>query len=378
MPCSNCAATTTPQASLQTADGHTLCLTCGGPGWRSRCPECRSLLFDRHGICQVCVAAAERNTAREAELARLAIITGPWLASTGMRTYTGVPCAAFPTAGRTFGLELEALSPLPAGSTPLSRFGSLVGDGSIRAFSYNVARNAFELRSHVTSGSNTELYIRELAAVCNQIGVEVNPSCGLHIHVGMAGTSEQQRNNLIFWWGIWEPIFFATQPAERRVNSFCRSVQDFTDLASLRRQRYTSMNIAAYASHNTFEWRLGAATTKADDILLLAILIDRFITNYIDRPNPTSADDPAFMALCNCSDRELFLSFVKSLNLPSAILRHAIRTIRTNCAADNYFDLTSANATGTNAVGLPPEADIAEDAEEPDSSPDDDDEGEGD
>lgn len=374
MPCSNCAAITTPQSSLQTADGHTLCLTCGGPSWRGRCPDCRSLLYDRTATCQVCAAAAVRNSAREAELRRLAVLTGPWLSSTGMATYPGLACAAFPNATRTFGLELEALSPILASQTPLARLGSITSDGSIRTFNFNTARNAFELRSHVTSGSHTELYVRELAAVCAQVGVEVNPSCGLHIHVGMAGTSEQQRNNLIFWWGIWEPIFFATQPASRRINTYCRSVQDFTTVDSLRRTRYTSMNIAAYDSHNTYEWRLGAATTKAEDILLLITLIDRFVTNYIDRPLPANAEDPAFRALCDCSDRELFLSFIKSLNLPGNILRSAIRAIRANCTADNYFDLNSTTA-GPNATGLPPVDDDAfEDSDEPDSNGDDDDE----
>ena len=208
---------------------------------------------------------------------------------------------------RTFGVEIEFISPLNMSNTARhindyladqalnvttthysdsnSRIWRLKPDGSVGGGGHGM-----ELVSPVLQGDEgvreLELFLRAI----NRIeGVTVNSSCGLHIHVGISDWKIKQFRNLYKRYVKFESAIDNILPSSRRGNrnQYCRSTAkdfdwngDLTDAfkaiqrcrtaQQIRRTihgRYTKLNIQSFWKHGTIEFRHHSGTTNFEKVL---------------------------------------------------------------------------------------------------------------
>ena len=199
----------------------------------------------------------------------------------------------------TFGIEIECY--LPEGGTAAgaaaavtARLGSLcaaenynhytqphwkiVTDGSLGDYARGI-----ELVSPILTGeAGLDATERAMEALTDY-GCTVSKKCGLHVHVGAAGSPLGFFKNLLKLYAGYEPTIDRFMPASRRAsaNMYCRSVTNIapakidaaTDFQGLLRlmstqgeARYHKLNLAAYRRHQTVEFRQHSGTldgTKA-------------------------------------------------------------------------------------------------------------------
>lgn len=119
--------------------------------------------------------------------------------------------------------------------------------------------------------------LRKVCKVINEAGAQVNKSCGLHVHFGAAGFTPAQWVRIISNYAAIEGVIDSFMPMSRRAdnNYYCRSiaaaaerVQHLCDTPSMsdiqtafRHDRYHKLNVMAFNSHNTIEFRQHSGTT---------------------------------------------------------------------------------------------------------------------
>lgn len=177
---------------------------------------------------------------------------------------------------RTFGLELEVISPISEDETVrrLNAAGVLsvhehynhqtrphwkvVHDVSVRANSAQVRRGLrhdFEIVSPVLSGAEGLAEVRKVCELLNEWGFEVNVTCGLHVHHGAGDFQGRDFVNLVRTYRRHEADFDALVPPSRRGNAgrWCQSLQGRT--VSTSGDRYMKLNLTSFHRHGTVEVR---------------------------------------------------------------------------------------------------------------------------
>lgn len=269
---------------------------------------------------------------------------------------------------RLVGLEIEALHPRTARPNALQPFGVLKLDGSLRAMLNNTARHCFELATHAASGDMLDAFLLDLTGRLRSEQCETNTSCGLHIHVDMSTLNSERRHNLVFWWAIFEDLFFAIQPPSRRSSTYSRPASQYSSYTEWANQRYSALNTQAYSRHQTYEWRLGAGTVNYRDILTQVQLIDAFVEVFSQRPALPNAEDPAYIAMLAMDNREFLIHFLKDLTLPTSTIKDMLRRIR----AYNPSHLLQAASTTAVPAPAPTTAPLTYNGEDAGDAPEDD------
>jgi hypothetical protein len=145
----------------------------------------------------------------------------------------------------------------------------IVTDGSLQDY----ARGA-EVVSPVLSGEAGLETVAKVLAILNDLGCTVSKLCGTHVHVGVGSHANMAFfRNVLKLYAHFEPVIDRFMPASRRASAqtYCRSVTnvafrtiDQTDsVQGLIRAltppghtpRYTKLNLCAYRSHQTVEFR---------------------------------------------------------------------------------------------------------------------------
>lgn len=193
---------------------------------------------------------------------------------------------------RKFGIEIEALgASMPAISAALNAVGvvcavegynhqrrnhwKVLYDGSLSGY------NSFELVSPPLSG---EAGIEEVRKVCRALatlGVTVNRSCGLHVHVDANDLTTPVLATLVKRYNQHVSIIDSFMPRSRRDenNTYCRNNSEFelsrTDswlnqaprrFAEQFSERYRKFNLASYLRHGTVEFRQHSGTVNGEKI----------------------------------------------------------------------------------------------------------------
>jgi len=346
--CARCSSTndSCPQLHLWsiTADRHVLCPICTRTPARHRCPTCGIPFYNppsSENPCRICNAPSSSATHHPTyTTVPPPTANHPWYPSI---CHLRFPGGASPilASTRLIGLEIEALHPNSSRPQALSRFGILKPDGSLRRSPDNQASYCFELATWATSGHLLINFLSDLCSTLRSEAVEVNSTCGLHIHIDMSSSTQQQRTNLAFWWAIFEDLFFAIQPPARRAGLYAKPASIYRSLAEWRAARYSALNLQAFDRHKTFEWRLGAGTVEHRDILLQVQLILAFVAAFEDRLPYSGPDDPDYLALLALDDRAFLSHFLKCLTLPTSAIKGLLRRIRThnsNLLQPSYSD----------------------------------------
>lgn len=212
-----------------------------------------------------------------------------------------------------FGAELECY--LPEGATSRQAADAVaqrIGE-RVNVESYNHApRPAWKV---VTDGSlgdvargiefvSPKLYgaagLAQLEAVCRALsdfGCTVSRKCGFHIHVDATGQSLAFHKKLARLYQTYEPVIDRLMPPSRRdsANAYCRSIASVpvaaiesaasvAGLASAIRissgaaeARYHKLNLAAFARHQTVEFRQHSGTLDAAKARIWATLCLRMV-----------------------------------------------------------------------------------------------------
>jgi len=132
----------------------------------------------------------------------------------------------------TFGIEIETT--IPAGAIRVGSYhGTLQAAGlpagwlaksdcSIRA---TPGRTGCEFVSPVLKGAEGVKSVMEAVAAINELGGRVNASCGIHVHVGFAGSDKQLKQLVTLVANMEKAIYAATGTKRRENGNWCRSVQ---------------------------------------------------------------------------------------------------------------------------------------------------------
>ena len=208
--------------------------------------------------------------------------------------------SGFDFAKLTFGVEIEAygftrqslISAAAANALTVrsesynhddnERYFKIVSDGSLQG------ENSNEVVSPILKGENGLNSLKTLCIALASVGASVNRSCGLHVHIGAQGMSDQHYIRIFKNYQAIEQAIDTFMAPSRRANNngFCMSLQGMnfdrcqtkTDVYDLFRSRYYKVNAHAWQRHHTVEFRQHQGTTDFTKIenwvRFLAKLVD--------------------------------------------------------------------------------------------------------
>jgi len=209
-------------------------------------------------------------------------------------------------SNRTFGVELEIAYPadgsirsqaslarlLSAKGVPCYDAGySHITTGQWKVTSDATVMDGCELVSPVLSGDAGLDQLRKVSAVLVEAGFRINKTCGMHVHIGHAGMSEQEKANVFLRYAQHEAELDWMMSASRRGDNggaigggiYCQGLRNWRNapaLVNLTRtieyaagrmygyNRYTKLNLlTASHGHPTIEFRHHQGTIEADKII---------------------------------------------------------------------------------------------------------------
>ena len=216
---------------------------------------------------------------------------------------------------RTFGIEIEGLSPLTRNdlARSLETFGircvhegynhrrrnhwKIVTDGSICEDRGTVG---FELVSPPLRGVEGLEEIRKVCEALQQIGCRVNRSCGLHVHHDASDYTVESFKNLYAIYIRFETAIDELVSESRRghQNRFCMGFRDTRLLETLKNvkcmdellsdvfpSRYVKLNCHSYVVHGTIEFRQHQGTMDGEKIanwvVLTQMMVDRAVESTV-------------------------------------------------------------------------------------------------
>ncbi len=152
----------------------------------------------------------------------------------------------------------------------------VISDSSIRG------TDPFELVTPKLFGAVGFDRIRTLCKIAVREGGDANASTGLHVHVDAWNCTIRDARNLLAFWHRIQPVVLLLVPPSRRTNHFCKpvtpalveAVHAMRSVSQLGRiDRYYNLNLAAYARHGTFEFRLHSGSFNADKVVSWAVFV---------------------------------------------------------------------------------------------------------
>ena len=210
---------------------------------------------------------------------------------------------------RTFGIELEAISPSDVFGTRnfLRQAGFDVMDGA--SYSHHDSSNQWkvvtdasvhaigraghgvEVVSPILRGYEGLIAIRKMCACLKAHGVKVNRTCGLHVNIDARQVSVEAIKACMVRYAQFERTIDAFQQNDRRGNSnqYCRSVSGVLpylnsinskdDFSSQGISRYHKVQCSSsWRSHGTIEFRHHGGTIDAEKISQWIVFCDAFLS----------------------------------------------------------------------------------------------------
>jgi len=220
------------------------------------------------------------------------------------------------------GFELEYVAKsFP--SLPYSSIGQVHGDGSLTTTDKQKDLNCYEFSSSVRNGDALHTQIDEICKEIKNVGGEINASCGFHVHVDMRHTTEAQRLNVFRVFRAIEAVFLGMVSESRKKNRYAASVNgySYTDCA---RDRYKTLNVAAFNEHSTFEFRLHQGTIDAIKIKNWIELLDNFVQTF----ELVDVSEENLRILETSTIREKLLFLFQSTKIPMRLKKYIVTRIK--------------------------------------------------
>lgn len=186
----------------------------------------------------------------------------------------------------TFGMEIEGFTP---DTLRLPRFGhsdrptvdflpSFNGDGWRIASDGSIENrpagyNAVEFNSPVFKGFEGFASLVDAVNTLQDLGFKSNRSCGIHVHVGVAGMTAFEITQITRWFTRYELAFFAINGASYQDRLSSRFCQPSTRWVPGSDTRYRSLNTCNVGREkNTVEFRLFASDCQSDFCGIAALM----------------------------------------------------------------------------------------------------------
>lgn len=165
---------------------------------------------------------------------------------------------------RAVGVEIECFGEIgrKALAEALPLWAGVTGDGSINP----TEGSAHEVRVLLVR-RELEPRLFRLCKRLEALGLRVNRSCGLHVHLDQRGQTEQQVERRAKIMDAWLCALQELVPSSRRDNSYCRFGTSWKD-------RYHAVNLCSFSAHRTLEVRLHSGTTDYTKILAWVRLLE--------------------------------------------------------------------------------------------------------
>jgi len=229
--------------------------------------------------------------------------------------------------GRSVGYEFEFLFRRSELSLDLIQelrnYGSMRYDGSLRGNNHHPV--AIELATHYGSAEPLWAMLHSLCDIFAQQWFAHNDSCGLHLHLGMNGSTELERKRLYRWWRLLEPaIVLLVEPA-RLTNAYCRSARR----VNYNEDRYAALNTSCYRSSHaarTFEVRLHHMTF--DEQIIRGWT--QFLLSFFDTFTVVRLTIALRQNIAQMTVREKLIFMMQQTKAPLSLWKYAVKTMRTN------------------------------------------------
>lgn len=302
--------------------GRSICAACHSM-LSTDCPGCGSLVMrhvtNGHPVCLTC-AASTTVCIRCKQKKPTTTVANEFTSLAGHAFCRS--CVTKPMPDTTFivnrskrlvGYEIECFLARPAS---LEGYGLVKGDGSLHPRESDPIEGAsgWEFNSFPARGDAVLTSVVAVTDILKRATAFVNVTCGLHIHLDMAGAPSVELDNICFWWEVLEPIFFRLVDKSRQNNIFCRSIKD------RQRERYTSLNPASLRRHGTYEIRLHHGTVDPTTINRWILVLLSFFDTFQQIPVRSNVHFK--------SDREMLLFFFQQCRVPLSIRKYMVRSMR--------------------------------------------------
>lgn len=152
----------------------------------------------------------------------------------------------------------------------------VVSDSSIRG------TDPFELVTPKLFGARGFEQLRKICRVVGRLGGDANASTGLHVHVDAWNFTIRDARSVLALWHRIQPVTLMLVPPSRRANTYAKpvtpqlveAVSAMRSISQLGRiDRYTSLNLSAYARHGTFEFRLHSGTFNPEKVVSWVVYV---------------------------------------------------------------------------------------------------------
>ncbi|MFI3271990.1 MAG: amidoligase family protein [Pseudomonadota bacterium] len=172
-------------------------------------------------------------------------------------------------------------------------------------------QGGFEVVSPILEGVEGLEQLRAVVTALDDMGGSVNRSCGYHVHFDASDLGVDHIRSIVTRYAAYEAEIDNFMPQSRRANQnrFCQSIvslaqnerfksaQTLQSLIGAQAGRYFKVNLQAYHTHGTIEFRQHSGTLNAPKAVNWVRLLDAFITESKAR-----VDAPASsMAPCSTS-----------------------------------------------------------------------------
>ena len=192
----------------------------------------------------------------------------------------------------TMGVELECTNVNISGVINACRTRNINISGDGRGYYHSNGNDGFEVKhdgSLESSAGDTygtaEIVspilhnldsLKSLCGVLNEGGVTVNKTCGCHVHLGASQFTDAMWYRIVCNYARLEALIDSFMPKSRRgdENTYCRSIVakahvvegrpniSFEEMRRYFGSRYYKVNLQAYATHKTIEFRQHGGTTS--------------------------------------------------------------------------------------------------------------------
>ena len=171
--------------------------------------------------------------------------------------------------------------------------------------------------------------LKKVCKVINEAGAQVNKSCGLHVHFGAENFTIAQWVRIIRNYAALESIIDSFMPMSRRANNnqYCKSIavpaqriaygiisdmHDIRDAFNI--DRYYKLNVMAYGSHRTIEFRHHSGTTDFTKIESWINFLRGLLEYSINNENIISASSIDEIPFLTAAQKRYFNNRKSELN----------------------------------------------------------------
>lgn len=169
--------------------------------------------------------------------------------------------------------------------------------------------------------------LKKVCQVINEAGAQVNRSCGLHVHFGAKDFTLAQWVRIIRNYAALEEVIDSFMPRSRRGNSntYCKSIKQAAErldsvhtMHDLYRafncDRYHKVNVEAFRSHKTIEFRHHSGTTEFTKIEAWINFLRALIEYSINNETIVSASSIDEIPFLNDAQKRYFKRRKSELN----------------------------------------------------------------